>query len=425
MIKTHLPIKFTIILSAIVITSFIFSEASALTAVRDGDWHDPETWGGSVPTEFDDKVIPNGIRVSINDNVANSAYLANSGTIKNFAVLTNNEEALIEILEGATILNENGAEINNNSVIINKGSFENQKDSKLNNFFYLQIYRGTFTNKGILENEGLIEGTLCTGMLQLAIANNFEGEIKNSGLISIEEPCVIDNYGTFVNYGNVKNYAEIHNANKAFLENYGKVSINVDGKIRNSGKIINHQDAKISTIGTIVNNQGGEIHNSGGKIDNKGSIMNRSGQVYSSCGGKIEGKGAFVGNSIINQQCAELGSKSPIPQLGTGPKIFEKKLELQLIPTFNDFDGDGKSNEIDNCVETANSDQSDADKDGIGDLCDDTPDANVSYYSDESLKVAGVKLKKINSKDVCGDSLCNQRQMTMEDKIKQYLDKFI
>lgn len=413
-------------MSSIIFIAFIPSaEASLFTTVRDGGWYDPETWGGAVPTEFDDKIVSGGIRVSIEGSVENSAYIQNSGTIENYGMIINNNDALIEIVESATFVNNKGGEINNKGVIVNRGVFENQKDSKVNNFFYLQVYQyGTFTNVGMLDNQGLIEASHCTGHLQIAIANNFEGYIQNSELISIEEPCVIDNYGKLANYGNMKNYAEIHNAYKGLLENYGKISINIDGEIRNSGTIINYQNAKISTIGTIVNNAGGEIHNTGGKIDNKGSVINRSGQVYSKCDGKLEGHGAFVGNSIINQECAEPSAKSPIPQLGSGTKTFEKKLDFQLIPTFNDFDGDGKSNEIDNCIETANSDQNDTDKDGIGDTCDDIPDANVSY-SDESLKTSGVRVKKTNSNLVCGDFLCNGREMSMQYKIRQFLDKFI
>ena len=52
---------------------------------------------------------------------------------------------------------------------------------------------------------------------------------------------------------------------------------------------------------------------------------------------------------------------------------ISKAFTISITDVDEDSDGDGITNNLDNCPSTPNSDQADADGDGIGDVCDNAP----------------------------------------------------
>jgi hypothetical protein len=66
---------------------------------------------------------------------------------------------------------------------------------------------------------------------------------------------------------------------------------------------------------------------------------------------------------------AECG-EDPTPD-GLGCEIYVPCMDPEEVP---DFDGDGVSDFLDNCVSVVNPDQLDTDADGLGDVCDETPE---------------------------------------------------
>jgi len=71
----------------------------------------------------------------------------------------------------------------------------------------------------------------------------------------------------------------------------------------------------------------------------------------------------------------------------TGQTIDPVGISLEVLS--NDFDNDGIKNDVDNCPNTANTDQKDFDEDGFGDVCDPNPlpsDTFTLEHTDETCR---------------------------------------
>ena len=66
-------------------------------------------------------------------------------------------------------------------------------------------------------------------------------------------------------------------------------------------------------------------------------------------------------------------SYSIVVQTSDGTATYSKTFAISVIDVDEDSDGDGITNNLDNCPSTANADQLDTDGDGIGDVCDNAP----------------------------------------------------
>jgi Thrombospondin type 3 repeat len=89
-------------------------------------------------------------------------------------------------------------------------------------------------------------------------------------------------------------------------------------------------------------------------------------------GGYLVGKSS-AGDNDGNGKPAKQGSDQPGSEDGTGPVVPEDGTG-PVVPV-DDADSDGVPDSSDNCPEISNEDQADADRDGIGDACEEPVDS--------------------------------------------------
>ncbi len=181
----------------ILILSTLFTTQSfAFTAVTNGDWTDPATWGGTAPTgtvSGDNIVIPSGITVNLNTNVTFS------GLLNNFTV------------DGT--LNSSGTS-------------------------WLEIQTGTFAGSGDID----IQRIEFSGLL---VTYSFSGDMT---------------VNTFANSGSILGItAQISVADSLYLED-GTLTLNTGGNLMvNADSKIVRDAGSLATSGGIFN-AGGAYH---------------------------------------------------------------------------------------------------------------------------------------------------------------------
>jgi hypothetical protein len=208
--------------------------ATVFTAVRSGNWNDPNTWGGTAtPGPVDAVIVPSPLTVTI---PFISQVDLTGGT------LTVNSGGTLFVDTGAVIAN-NGGIINNGTITINSA--------------------GIITNSITNNHGGTITNLLGT------ITNNFGGTIASGGTITN------DNGGTITNNegATITNNFGAHIANLGTITNNYGANITNDGLMDNFGTITNYIGATFNNpgTGTISNECAGQLVGNGNVV---GSFLN-------------------------------------------------------------------------------------------------------------------------------------------------------
>lgn len=267
-------------------------------------------------------------------------------------------------------------------------------------FTSLTIFAGqsvTVSGGVVLENNGVISNG---GTLKISVgtlSNNIGDSVNNNGVIEIGDLGIINNFGTIFNLGTIRN----HN----IITNSGTISSSSSGKIFNycSANITN-LNGKFTTVNSVIEvlcppilssppNFSTEVNTQTPQFtwDNM-SIETRSITEYE--WKIVEYARPFI---VIESAYEPLKSHTSIPLLNgdylwavraTAADLSE--LEYPAVATSSgyssehfirvdlpDVDEDGVPDITDNCVEIQNLDQKDTDVDGLGDVCDETPNGEA------------------------------------------------
>jgi hypothetical protein len=127
---------------------------------------------------------------------------------------------------------------------------------------------------------------------------------------------------------------------------------------------------------------------------------------------------AFSGMSNVKVLDLDLRNDNAIYAATYGRGVFSGK--FQLDPN-GDIDGDGVLNGVDNCPNTANADQADADGNGIGDACQDTDGDGILDINDNCVDTANADQADTDNNGV-GDACQDSDGDTIFDNVDNCLD---
>ncbi len=338
-------------------TAILKSGAAEITAQASGNWSDPNTWGGAIPTPDDNVTIPSGITITVdvdsqcknitiegNLNHSGNTKLSLSGNWTNNGGYDGGTNGIIEFTGNTTTAIYGTSNTIFEDFILNKGTIGNALEINSNIEFDGNI---SLTTGTLQVNSGA--NVLCTYNTGFTIANdaglfinggNFTGgafSIENEGMLQVDNGTIT--IGT-------------NSGNSIVVKNSGTFDIN-GGTVNIAGRLeLSGGNAEISG-GTINLNTVGHSNSSKATFNlslssdvsmTAGTINflrpNNSGALDLFIGNGIGGNKNFSGGTLNfgtgSEETYNLSSEIPFPNITTANNT---NLVLErLISSYGTYD---------------------------------------------------------------------------------------